>query len=82
MKYAHVVILLGIVVPSTWLWSAVITKRDLLLAIAMDRQQHIERCARAEAIPVRIYSPNRAPIDDPVMCQSGSLRLRHKRGLQ
>jgi len=79
MKLRYVLLLIAL--PVTWFWSAAVATRDAQLFAALDRQQHIERCARQEALAVRIYSPNRAPKDDLVVCQSGSMRARGKRSM-
>lgn len=80
MRLRYVLILLLSIVPTCWLWSASVAQRDAQAVALLERQGHIERCARLAAIPVRIYSPNRAPKDDPVVCKTGSMRA-HKRRL-
>lgn len=80
MKLRYVLILVAVLVPVTWLWSAAVAVRDAQLFAVLERQAHIERCAAQDAIPVRIYSPNRTPAQDPVVCKSGSMRT-HKRSM-
>lgn len=80
MRIRYVLILLLVLLPAAWLWSAAVTERDVQIFALLERQAHIERCARQDAIPVRIYAPNRAPKDDPVVCKSGSMRT-HKRSV-
>lgn len=79
MKLRYAFLLAAI--PVTWWWSATVATRDAQLLAVVDRQQHIERCARQDALAVRIYSPNRAPKDDLVVCQTGSMRARGKRSI-